>query len=69
MLLVQNLRKGSRELLDTLEKEEKYAFEMRKQSAVRAGEEASTKLLIPMAGMLFIVIVVLVVPAIMQINY
>lgn len=69
MLLVQNLRKGSRELLDTLEKEEKYAFEMRKQSAVRAGEEASTKLLLPMAGMLFIVIVILVVPAIMQINY
>ena len=68
MLLVQNLRKGSRDLLDTLEKEEKYAFEMRKQRAVRAGEVASTKLLLPMAGMLFIVIVVLVVPAIMQIN-
>ena len=68
MLLVQNLRKGSRDLLDSLEKEEKYAFEMRKQRAVRAGEEASTKLLIPMGGMLFIVIVVLVVPAIMQIN-
>lgn len=68
MLLVQNLRKGSRDLLDSLEKEEKYAFEMRKQRAVRAGEEASTKLLIPMGGMLFIVIAVLVVPAIMQIN-
>lgn len=68
MMLVQNLKKGSRELLDSLEKEEKYAFEMRKQNAIRAGEEASTKLLIPMGGMLFIVIVVLVVPAIMQIN-
>ena len=68
MMLVQNLRKGSRELLDALEKEEKYAFEMRKQRAIRAGEEASTKLLVPMGGMLFIVIVVLVVPAIMQIS-
>ena len=68
MLLVQNLRKGSRDLLDSLEKEEKYAFEMRKQQAIRAGEEASTKLLIPMAGMLFIVIVVLIVPAILQIK-
>ena len=68
MMLVQNLKKGSRELLDSLEKEEKYAFEMRKQNAIRAGEEASTKLLIPMGGMLFIVIVVLVVPAIMQIS-
>lgn len=68
MMLIQNLRKGSKDLLDTLEKEEKYAFEMRKQRAIRAGEEASTKLLVPMAGMLFIVIVILVVPAIMQMN-
>lgn len=66
MLLAQNIRKGSKDLLDALEKEEKYAFEMRKQRAVREGEEASTKLLIPMAGMLFIVIVVLIVPAMMQ---
>ncbi|MBQ7149228.1 MAG: type II secretion system F family protein [Pseudobutyrivibrio sp.] len=68
MMLIQNLRKGSKDLLDSLEKEEKYAFEMRKQRAIRAGEEASTKLLVPMAGMLFIVIVILVVPAIMQMN-
>ncbi|MCR4567849.1 MAG: type II secretion system F family protein [Pseudobutyrivibrio sp.] len=68
MLLIQNLRKGSKDLIDCLEKEEKYAYEMRKQRALRAGEEASTKLLIPMAGMLFIVIVILVVPAIMQMN-
>lgn len=68
MMLVQNLRKGSRDLLDALEKEEKYAFELRKQRAIRAGEEASTKLLVPMAGMLFIVIVILIVPAILQMN-
>ncbi|MCR5580426.1 MAG: type II secretion system F family protein [Pseudobutyrivibrio sp.] len=68
LLLVQNLRKGSTDLLNSLEKEEKYAFELRKEKAIRAGEEASTKLLIPMAGMLFIVIVILVVPALMQMN-
>lgn len=68
MLLVQNLRKGSKDLIDSLEKEENYAFEMRKQRAIRAGEEASTKLLIPMAGMLFIVILILIVPAILQIK-
>ena len=68
MMLVQNLRKGSRDLLEALEKEEKYAFELRKQKAIRAGEEASTKLLVPMAGMLFIVIIILVVPAILQMN-
>ena len=68
MLLSQNLRKGSKDLIDCLEKEQQNAFELRKQRAIRAGEEASTKLLIPMAGMLFIVIVILVVPAVLQIN-
>ncbi len=68
MLLTQNLRKGSRDLLDSLEKEEAYAFERRKQLAIKAGEEASTKLLIPMAGMLFVVIVILIVPALLQMN-
>ena len=68
MLLVQNLKKGSKDLISSLEKEENYAYEMRKQRAIRAGEEASTKLLIPMAGMLFIVILILIVPAILQIK-
>ena len=68
LMLIQNLRKGSGELLDSLEKEEKFAFVQRKQNAIRAGEEASTKLLVPMGGMLFIVIIVLVVPALMQLN-
>ena len=68
MLLSQNLRKGSKDLIECLEKEQNNAFEIRKQRAIRAGEEASTKLLIPMGGMLFIVIVILVVPAILQIN-
>lgn len=66
MMLVQNLKKGSRDLISSLEKEEQYAFEMRKQRAIRAGEEASTKLLLPMAGMLFIVIVILIVPALLS---
>ncbi len=68
MLLSQNLKKGSKDLLDSLEKEERYSFEMRKQRVIREGEEASTKLLLPMAGMLFIVITILVVPAMMQMN-
>ncbi len=68
MLLAQNLRKGSKDLIECLEKEEAAAFEQKKQRAIRAGEEASTKLLLPMGGMLLIVIVVLVVPAVMQMN-
>ncbi len=68
MLLSQNLMKGSKDLIISLENEEEAAFEMKKQRAIRAGEEASTKLLLPMSGMLFIVIVVLVIPAVLQIN-
>lgn len=68
MLLSQNLRKGSRELIDMLEKEEAYAFELRKQIALKAGEEASTRMLVPMLGMLGIVVVILIVPATMQMN-
>lgn len=68
MLLSQNLKKGSRDLLNNLEKEEMAAFEMRKQRAIRLGEEASTKLLLPMGGMLMIVMVILIVPALMQMN-
>lgn len=68
MLLSQNLRKGSRELVEMLEKEEALSFELRKQNALKAGEEASTKLLLPMLGMLGIVVVILIVPATMQMN-
>lgn len=68
LLLAQNIKKGSKDLTFALEKEEAVAFEMRKQRAMRLGEEASTKLLIPMAGMLLVVIVILIVPAIMQMN-
>ena len=68
MMLTQSIKKGSKELLINLEKEEEHAFEMRKQKAIKAGEEASTKLLLPMGGMLLIVILILVVPALMQMN-
>lgn len=62
-LLVQNLKKGNRQLLDTLEKESAEAFEERKRLARVQGEEAATKLLIPMTLMLVIVLVILIVPA------
>lgn len=63
LLLAQNLRKGNATLVEGLEKEEQGAFEERKLRAKIAGEEASTKLLLPMMGLLGIVIVVLVFPA------
>ena len=47
-LLTQNLRKGSSELTELLSKESELAMEQRRNLAKRLGEEAGTKLLLPM---------------------
>lgn len=62
-LLSQNLKKGSSGILNILEYEMKDAFEDRKAIARRKGEEAGTKLLLPMGMMLAIVLIVVVVPS------
>ena len=67
-LLAQNLKKGSRELLSMLEIETKEAFEERKNQAKRYGEEAGTKLLIPMIMILLVVMIVIMYPALVNFN-
>ena len=62
-LLSQNLKKGSSGLLDIMEEEMRQAFEDRKSMARKLGEEAGTKLLLPMGMMLMIVMVIVIVPA------
>lgn len=62
-LLVQNTRKGAKGLQRLLEEEEREAFEQRKARAKKAGEEAGTKLLLPMGMMLVIVLIILILPA------
>lgn len=62
-LLAQNLRKGSKGLLELLEFEAMDAFEERKELAKRLGEEAGTKLLMPMMLMLMIVMLIIMYPA------
>lgn len=56
MVLSQNLKKGSEGLAELLEQEAMLAL----------GEEAGTKLLIPMILMLMVVLVILMVPAMMS---
>lgn len=63
MLIIQNLRKGSDGLTQILEKEVTEAFALRKNQAKKAGEEAGTKILVPMMLMLCIVMVIILVPA------
>lgn len=62
-LLSQNLRKGTKGLTELLRMEAIQAFEERKARARRLGEEAGTKLLLPMFLMLAEVLVIVVVPA------
>lgn len=63
MLLVQNLKKGSAGLMQSLREEVNFAFQEKKAGARRAGEEAGTKLLLPMGLMLLVVMVLIIVPA------
>lgn len=62
-LLEQNVRKGAKGLAKMLEAEANQAFEQRKNLAKKLGEEAGTKLLMPMIGMLAIVMIIVLIPA------
>lgn len=62
-LLSQNIRKGSNDLLKMLRQEADNAFVQRKNLAKKLGEEAGTKLLLPMMMMLCVVMVIIMIPA------
>lgn len=62
-LIEQNRMNGARNLRVLLELEMEDAFEQRKTTARRLGEEAGTKLLLPLFIMLGIVMIIVIVPA------
>lgn len=62
-LLAQNLRKGARGIADVLRMEAAEAMDERRNRAKRLGEEAGTKLLVPMVIMLVVVLAIVVVSA------
>ena len=65
-LFLQNITKGSKHMLDILKTEEHQAFVDRCEQAKRMGEEADTKLLLPMGMMLLNILLLLMVPAYLQ---
>jgi len=67
-LLSGNLRRGSSRILEQLELESRDAYAVQLEAVRKRGEETSTKLLVPMMGMLVIVIAIIVVPAFMGVN-
>lgn len=62
-LVTQNMKKGTAGLLKLLETEAVDSLEQRRETVKRLGEEASTKLLLPMGIMLVLVIGIIMVPA------
>lgn len=62
-LLIRNRSKGSGVLLAELQEEAEYAFEARKSMARKLGEEAGTKLLLPMMLMLAVTLMMILLPA------
>lgn len=68
-LLSQNLRKGTKGLVEVLAGETGQALEERRQTAKRQGEEAGTKLLLPMSLMLVVVLIIVIVPAFLSITF
>lgn len=65
-LLEQNRKTGTKNLNQLLEQEMTTAWEEQKHTARRMGEEAKTKLLVPLFLMLAVVMVIIMVPAMMS---
>ena len=65
-LLIQNSRKGGEGFTQAIKYEATQGFVERKALAQRTGEEAGTKLLLPMGMMLCVVLVIIIVPAFMS---
>lgn len=65
-LLEQNRKNGGRNLSGLLTAEMEAAFEERKNAARRKGEEAGTKLLMPLFIMLLVVMVIVLLPAMLS---
>ena len=62
-ILEQNLVKGTKGMRQLLEYEVHEAFEERKRTAKKHGDEAGTKMLLPMAIMLVISILIVILPS------
>lgn len=65
-LLIQNMDKGVRDTVFLLDQEADLVLEEQKNSARRMGEEAGTKLLLPMFMMLIVILLMIMVPAMMS---
>ena len=64
-IIIQSIKNGNKDLKNILNMEVQDALYERKQNAKKLGEEAATKLVLPLMMMLAIIMVVIMVPAFM----
>lgn len=65
-VIILNLRKGGSEVVPALKLQANECWEMRKATAKRLGEKASSKLMLPMGIMLVGIMIITVLPAILS---
>lgn len=63
-LLVQNMNKGTKDLVQCLDLEAELVLEEQKNNVRRLGEEAGSKLLFPMLILFVMILVIIMVPAV-----
>jgi tight adherence protein C len=67
-LVIQNLKKGNGDLVPLLKLQAEECWELRKMRAKQLGEEASAKLIIPMMIMFIGILIIVVLPAVLQLS-
>jgi tight adherence protein C len=67
-VILQNIRKGNAELVPILRVYANECWELRKSTAKRLGEEASTKLLLPMMLMFIAILLIVGMPAVLSLR-
>jgi tight adherence protein C len=65
-IILQNMRKGSSEIVPVLRVQANECWEMRKRVAKRLGEEASSKLLFPMMLIFLSILLIVLTPAVLS---
>ncbi len=65
-VIVQNLRKGGTEIVSVLRMQSNECWHMRINTAKRLGEEASTKMLLPMMIMFLAILLIVATPALLS---
>lgn len=67
--IIQNLKKGNAEMVALLKLQSNECWQLRKNMARKLGEEASTKLVLPLMIMFVGILIIVVLPAVMQMKY